>query len=133
MRITVDTNVLIAAFIARGVCDELLEHVVRHHELVLSPVLLDELRRVLHDKFHMSTEEVESAATLLREHAVWVDPSPLDEPVCRDPDDDHVLATAIEGASDCLVTGDDDLLVLERHADIPTLRPSDFWTFEAQR
>lgn len=133
MKITLDTNVLIAAFIARGVCNELLEHVVRHHELVLSPVLLDELRRVLRDKFHMSTEDVEEAAMLLREHAVWVDPPPLDELVCRDPNDDHVLATAIEGVSDCLVTGDDDLLVIERHADIPILRPSDFWAFEAKR
>jgi hypothetical protein len=31
---------------------------------------------------------------------------------CRDPDDDKVLETAIEGRADCLVTGDGDLLVL---------------------
>jgi putative PIN family toxin of toxin-antitoxin system len=42
-----------------------------------------------------------------------VEPAAL-SPVCRDPEDDIVLATAIAGRADAIVTGDDDLLVLDR-------------------
>jgi predicted nucleic acid-binding protein len=42
--------------------------------------------------------------------------APLDiVPVCRDPDDNHVIATALAAATDCIVTGDRDLLALRRH------------------
>jgi uncharacterized protein len=42
-----------------------------------------------------------------------VDPPPLPEPVCRDPDDDAVLALALAAHVDLIVSGDDDLLVLQ--------------------
>ena len=47
MRIVLDTNILIAAFIARGSCNELVEHCVVHHDLVLSKPILGEFRNVL--------------------------------------------------------------------------------------
>ena len=53
-------------------------------------------------------------------------------PVSRDPDDDLVLATALEGACTCLVTGDSDLLELGRWRRIEILRPADFSEFEAK-
>jgi predicted nucleic acid-binding protein len=34
------------------------------------------------------------------------------EPVCRDPDDDHVLAAALAAKAEVIVTGDADLLAL---------------------
>ena len=40
MKIVLDTNVLIAAFIARGVCSDLLEHCARQHTLVTSEFIL---------------------------------------------------------------------------------------------
>ena len=47
MKVLLDTNVLIAAFIARGSCAELLEHCVRRHELFTSQWILEEFRRNL--------------------------------------------------------------------------------------
>ena len=44
MGVLLDTNVLIAAFISRGACADLLEHVIRQHEVVSSDALLEELR-----------------------------------------------------------------------------------------
>ena len=47
MKIVLDTNVLIAAFIARGVCTDVFERVIDEHELLLSPFILKEFERVM--------------------------------------------------------------------------------------
>ena len=54
-----------------------------------------------------------------------LEPQPLVIPVCRDADDDWILATALAGKADALVTGNKDLLVLERYEGIPILAPRD--------
>jgi uncharacterized protein len=46
--------------------------------------------------------------------------------VCRDPDDDKLLEIAVVGRANCLVTGDQDLLVLDRFQGIPILTPAGF-------
>jgi len=46
--------------------------------------------------------------------------------VCRDPDDDKLLEIVIAGSADCLVTGDQDLLVLHPFQGIPILNPVGF-------
>jgi predicted nucleic acid-binding protein len=43
-----------------------------------------------------------------------------------DPDDDKLLETALLGRADCLVTGDQDLLVLGTYQGIPILSPAAF-------
>ncbi len=45
---------------------------------------------------------------------------------CRDPKDNHVLETAIDGHATCVLSGDKDLLVLNPFRDIPILSPSEF-------
>lgn len=57
MRIVLDTNVLVAAFIAHGNCNELLEHCIVHHEVVLSEFILEELLDVLNRKFDFTQIE----------------------------------------------------------------------------
>jgi uncharacterized protein len=133
VRVVLDTNVLIAAFVARGHCHELLEYTARAHHLVTSEVILAELRDKLAGKLGASVETVQRTLELLRSRMTVVDISPLPVPVCRDPDDDQILATAIAAGADCLVTGNADLLVLDRYAGIPIVRPADFWALEARR
>ena len=130
MRVLLDTNVLIAAFIARGTCSEVLEHCARNHTLVSSQTLLRELDEKLAGKFGFTRKETREVAALLRDKTEMVEPVTLDQPVCRDPDDDVVLATALAGACDCIITGDKYLLVLERFRQIPILAPADFWRYE---
>ena len=55
-----------------------------------------------------------------------VKPEPLPVPVCRDPDDDWVLATAVSGNCDMIVTGDQDLLLLGEYAGIRIVSPRAF-------
>ncbi len=131
MRIVLDTNVLIAAFITRGVCSDVLEHCVRQHTLVTSDFILNEFREHLIYKFKYSAEEAEEAFELLRSRMEVVTPADLGATVCRDPDDDVILGTAIAGNAACIVTGDNDLLVIKRFHTIDIVQPAEFAEYEA--
>ena len=50
-----------------------------------------------------------------------IEPASLPQPVCRDPDDDHVIACAIAARADVIVSGDSDLLDLGQHQGIAIL------------
>jgi uncharacterized protein len=127
-----DTNVLIAALVARGTCSDLLEHCVRQHTIISSQPRLDELRDVLSRKFRQRPADVRSAVRLFSEKFALVEPSPLETPTCRDHDDDVVLAaTALAGDCAAVVSGDQDLLVLDPFRGIRVLAPSAFWQWEA--
>jgi uncharacterized protein len=132
VKLLLDSNVLVAALVARGACADLLEHCVREHEVVTSQPLLDELHDVLTRKFKQRESDARSAVRLFRETFTLVVPEPLEPPVCRDRDDDVVLATALAAACDAIITGDRDLLVLDPFRDIRVLAPSAFWKWEAE-
>jgi putative PIN family toxin of toxin-antitoxin system len=129
MRVVLDTNVLIAAFIARGVCVDVFERVMTEHELLLSPHILGEFKRVMTEKLRLDTNRVQRALEILRRVGHISEPEPLTSPVARDPDDDPVLALAVSADAACLVTGDDDLLVLGSIESIPIITPRAFLTF----
>lgn len=131
MKIVFDTNVLIAAFITHGVCNDLLDHCIRHHELVTSNFILDEFREHLVGKFKYSVDEADEAIALLRLKMEVVTPARFENPVCRDHDDDMVLGTAIAGEATCIVTGDKDLLVLETYRTVDIVSPAQFAQYEA--
>lgn len=93
----------------------------RHHIVgVTSPVLLDECERVL-GRFmepafaHEVREAYEELAEVFVPTAV---PS-----VTRDLADDHVVAAAVEGSAECIITRDRDLLDLPPLQSISVLEP----------
>jgi putative PIN family toxin of toxin-antitoxin system len=132
MRVVLDANVLIAAFVARGVCAELLEYCVREHEPVTSVAILEEVRRNLVAKIRVTASQADQTVELLRTRLAVVEPVALEVQACRDPDDDVVLGTAIAGRADAVVTGDRDLLDLGSFRGIPIVSPRAFWRFESR-
>ena len=131
MRLVLDTNVLIAAFVSRGVCHDLLEHCERAHVLVTSDVILREFQGKQPGKLKVPAATAATAVALVRGRGEVVRPEPLDPPACRDPDGDGVLATAVAGECACIVTGDRDLLALDPFGEIRVVAPGAFWMFEA--
>ena len=128
MRIALDSSVLIAAHISRaGVCAELLEDLLLHHELVTSEFILGELRRKLVEKFCFPQREADHVAAFLRRAAIVVVPTDLPSHLCRDPTDIPVLGTAISGGCALLISVDRDLLDMRRVDDIPIVRPGEYW------
>ena len=131
MKILLDTNVLIAAFVTRGGCSELFERCIRQHQPVSSPFILAEFQDKLRVKFKYTENMITASSELLRSAVDIVSPEPLPETICRDRDDDNILAAALAGKVDCIVTGDKDLLVLREYQGIAILSPAEFWAFEA--
>jgi putative PIN family toxin of toxin-antitoxin system len=128
VRIALDSSVLIAAHISRaGVCAELLEDLLLHHELVTSEFILEELGRKLLEKFSFPRREADQVAAFLRRVAVVVVPADMPSHVCRDPTDIPVLGTAVGGDCALLVSVDRDLLDMQRINEIPIIRPGEYW------
>ena len=130
MKIVLDTNVLIAAFISHGTCNELLEHCAHHHEVILSHFIIDEFTDKLIGKFGFTSEEAGNAAKLLMSRFEVKSPIGLPRHICRDTDDDMIIGTALAGGCECIVTGDKDLLDLKHVNGIHIISPSKFWEFE---
>ncbi len=130
MKIVFDTNVLIAAFISHGTCAELFEHCVRCHKIIASEFIFTEFSDNLTAKFKFSKYEVSKAVQLLLSRIVIVTPLDLERGVCRDPKDNFILGTALQGKCQCIISGDKDLLVLKKYKGIDIISPQDFWKYE---
>jgi uncharacterized protein len=128
VKVVLDSSVLIAASISRaGVCAELLEDVLTHHELVISDFIAEELGRKLRDKFNFPESEVRQLRRLLGKMATAVVPTHLPAEICRDPSDIPVLGTAVAAGASVLITVDKDLLSLGEFQGIAIIKPGEFW------
>jgi len=127
VRIFFDTNVLISAYTARGICSDLMRYLLAEHEVQTGEVNLAELRRVLRNRFKASAAQVSAIESELRAETVVPKPSaPSDLPI-RDPDDRWVLASAVAGQAEMLVTGDRDLLEVAARAPMLIVDPRGCW------
>ncbi len=127
MRLVLDANVIIAAFATQGLCHALLEVCIDQHEIVHSDEILREVAGALQNKLKVPPALVDGAIDYLTNHASVQETKRLSRRVSRDPSDDHVLALAEESKADYIITGDEDLLILERHAEISIVPPRQFW------
>ena len=128
MKAVFDTNVLVAAFAAEGICSKILTRGRKgQFHLIACPIILQEFERVLIKKFSATRDEARNALQIVLEvvHSV-AHPSQSVQSVCRDPDDDAILACALEAGADYLVTGDEDLLELKVFKGIRIVTPRDF-------
>ncbi len=112
MKVVLDTNVIVAAFAAQGLCHALLELCVDQHEIVLSPDILKETAAALQKKLKVPPKVARDVTEYLSAHATLQKVTRLEKQVSRDPSDDHVLALAEQSRAEYVITGDDDLLVL---------------------
>ena len=127
MKVFLDTNVLVSAFVARGLCADMMRLLLAEHEVVTGEVNLTELRRVLVQRFKAAKAQADLVERLLRDQTVVPKPAALLSLKVRDSDDAWVLASAVAGGADILVTGDQDLLVLADRAPLPILSPREAW------
>jgi uncharacterized protein len=125
-RVCLDSNVLVAAFVARGLCADLLKLVLSEYEIVIPDVIAGEVRRVLTTKLKAGQGALSAAEAVLERFDIVPSedtPSPIS---LKDPDDERVLADAIAAGAEILVSGDEDLLVIAAESPIRILSPRAF-------
>lgn len=114
MRVVLDTNVIISGIFFDGVPGRVLSAWSDgKFDLVLSPSILEEYRRVGHELGRRNPEAnaaFEPVLTLIAMNAIIIDAPRLADPVSDDPDDDMFLAAALAAHSTVIVSGDQDLL-----------------------
>lgn len=139
MRVVADTNTVVSGLLWHGPPRQLLEAArAGTITLVTSAALLDELERVLaRPKFSARIERAGlTVAELLaayRDIAEQATPADIPPTIVADPDDDAVLAAAVGGSADLIVSGDADLLGLGSFREIRISQPSEATTMIAAK
>lgn len=126
LRVVIDTNTYVSALVFGGKPRLTLEWWLEHGSIIISAEILTELRRVVRAKFPDFIDELSKLEKLLERDAVRVDLGSVHVAVCRDPDDNRVIETALIGNCRFIVSGDKDLLVLAEYEWIVMVSPAMF-------
>jgi putative PIN family toxin of toxin-antitoxin system len=134
-RYVFDNSAVVSALLfERSVPGQAFYTAMEHGEVLVSEATFTELAGVLgrpkFDRYVTREEREQFLAMLLRE--VTVVEITEEIRACRDPKDDKFLELAVSGGASCLVTGDQDLLVLNPFRGIPILTPAQFLESIAQ-
>ena len=128
----IDANVIVSAAVLGGPPRELLLEAERgSFRAVVTPYIIAQVRKVLIDKLGVSPDRVRNLLDFLPARIIS-DPCPEDEVLkaahslvaARDPTDAPVLAAALKGEVDAIVTGDKDLSTPKIRAEIRVISPS---------
>ena len=130
MRVVVDCNVVVSAARINGVCREVVDRVVRQHEIVLSEPVLAEYETVAERPRHARYRAALRAnITELERLAVFLEPASLVFGL-QDPDDEIYLATATAGGA-ALITGNSRDFTERRYGSVEVFSPRFFLDYLA--
>jgi putative PIN family toxin of toxin-antitoxin system len=127
MNIILDSNINIAAFAGRGLCNSLFEFYLDRYSILLSEFILSELSNNFLKKLKLPDERIKSLIEYLREFCVIWEYEKLKKNVCRDKDDDEIRALAKAFQAKYIISGDKDLLVLKKFGSTTIVSPREFW------
>jgi putative PIN family toxin of toxin-antitoxin system len=127
LRVTADTNIYVSALQYGGQPRRFLDMAREGtFELCVSAPILNEMSRVLKDKFGWTEDAVQDAREMIASFTTMVEPSQRLDVVKEDPTDNRILECALASGSRCVVTGDRHLRRIGRHQGIEILKVSDF-------
>jgi putative PIN family toxin of toxin-antitoxin system len=126
--VTFDTNVYISALnFSRGKPRQLLQLAIDGVvHVAISDAIMQEVLRVMREKFHATPEDLQEAQAIIADCTERVVPTEALDVVKDDPDDNRIVECAVASRSDCIVTGDNDLLRLGEYGGIKMIRVNDF-------
>jgi len=127
LRVFLDTNVLVSAFAARGLCADLFELVLLEHDLILGRNILREFTKALQQKVKLPAREADRIVQFVSGEATQLIESYRSVSAPVDSDDAIVLGEALNGNAEVFVTGDAMLLKVGRIEPLEIVSPRMFW------
>lgn len=127
MRVFLDTNVLVSAAATRGLCADVLREILVSHQLIVSAPLIAEIKDVLHTKIGIPQEIISDFLEVVTQDSILSENTKLTNIEINDKDDILILSTALNGDAELFVTGDKELLDLERIQSMRIVSPRKFW------
>ncbi|MBF0540306.1 MAG: putative toxin-antitoxin system toxin component, PIN family [Nitrospirae bacterium] len=128
-RFVIDTNVLISSLLfkdskPREVVDKILEEgsIIVSVDTIME--LVDVLNRPKFDRYLPVNKRINFLASYIKK-TIYIE---IKEriTICRDPKDNKILELSVSGNADCIICGDNDLLILSPFRNIPILTPDEF-------
>ena len=128
LRIVLDSNVIISAFLFGGQPGHILHRVIEGSlQCFISLPILDEIRDILQrPKFGLSSDRALDLVEQLHDICRVVTPGKSIRAISADPDDNRVLECAAEAGARIIVSGDSHLLAPGQWRGIRILSPADF-------
>lgn len=134
LRVVLDTNQFVSSLLVRhGLPAQVLDAWrERAYLLVTSPAIIAEIRATLRyprirRKYRIANDEIEMLVEVLEQDALMVSgAADTTGAIPDDPQDDMVLACAVDGMADLIVSGDRHLLVLGEYRGIPIITAREF-------
>lgn len=125
MRVLLDSNVWLAILTTDGFCRRVWRRARHDCSFFVSQGVLGEIEEKLRDKFGFSPRHAHLLALFVRRQTQIVEVVSTIK-LCRDPDDDAILAAALDSGCSHVVTGDADLLVLKQCEGARIVTPHEF-------
>jgi hypothetical protein len=136
MRVLLDTNILIS-YLLNSQRQSAINRIVEAAFLgEIVPLFPEEVFRELREKIpqkpylaqRISPQQTEELVAILTQISESIPRITMEIPaVTRDPKDDYLIAYALVGEADYLVTGDPDLLLLEKVEAVRIVTPRELW------
>jgi putative PIN family toxin of toxin-antitoxin system len=112
MKIVLDTNVILSAFITQGLSSRVLDICIHYHQLYISQFIINEIIEKLESKFKVEKTKIKRVKDFINNSFIQIIPISELPKVCRDKDDNNILHLADFIKSAIIITGDKDLLEL---------------------
>ena len=126
MRIVLDTNVFISSIVFKGICREVFNEVIENDQCFISPFILNELKNKLQSKFLITTSGVLDLENDILRVFILQNPHTDFPSICRDNYDNNILQIAESVNADYIITGDKDLLILQKYKQSKIISPSEY-------
>jgi len=127
MRVVFDTNIFISALVIPGCqAEKAISRIIFGSDtLMISKAIIEEVLRVLHNKFSRDIEAISHTAVFLSELGELIHKTPMIR-IFKDEPDNRILECALGGRADVIVTGDKEILRLKEYEGIKIISLREF-------
>ncbi len=126
MKIVIDTNVYLSAFLTHGLSSRVLDICIDRHEIFISQWIIAEIKDKLRTKFKVKHQDIIRTINFIKSITVKIKPTGNLPNISRDKDDNNILHLAEHINADIIITGDKDLLLLKKFMNTIIINPRDY-------